>query len=51
MMQLVQYYMDNYTEFESFREEISQDRVAYTPMKILDMCFWQIGFDHDLSSK
>lgn len=51
MMQLVQYYMDNYAEFESFREEISQDRVAYTPMKILDMCFWQIGFDYDLSSK
>ena len=51
MMQLVQYYMDNYAEFESFREEISRDRVAYTPMKILDMCFWQIGYDHDLSSK
>ena len=51
MMQLVGYYMDNYAEFESFREEISRDRVAYTPMKILDMCFWQIGFDYDLSSK
>ena len=51
MMQLVRYYLDNYAEFESFREEISRDRVAYTPMKILDMCFWQIGFDHDLSSK
>ena len=51
MMQLVRFYMDHYAEFESFRAEISQNRIVYTPMKILDMCFWQIGFDHDLSSK
>ena len=49
MMQLVRYYNNNYAEFESFREEISSGRVTYTPMKILDMCFWQIGFDHDRS--
>lgn len=48
MMQLVQYYMDHYDQLELFRAGISRSRVAYTPMKILDMCFWQIGFDHDV---
>ena len=47
MRQLVKYYIDHYEELESCRVMISQNRISYTPMKILDMCFWQIGFDHD----
>lgn len=49
MGQLAEYYLDNYDQFETFRREISQGRVEYTPMKIIDMCFWQIGFDRDSS--
>ena len=36
-----------YEELETYRMLISQNRITYTPMKILDMCLWQIGFDHD----
>lgn len=51
MGRLAEYYLDNYDQFETFRRDISQGRVEYTPMKIIDMCFWQIGFDHDSSDK
>ena len=47
MRQLVEYYQDNYDQLETFRKDISRDRVEYTPMKVIDMCFWQIGFDED----
>lgn len=47
MHQLIEYYMEHYEELETYRMLISQNRITYTPMKILDMCFWQIGFDHD----
>lgn len=47
MQQLSKYYMDHYAELESYRTMISQNRISYTPMKILDMCFWQMGFDND----
>ena len=46
MRQLVKYYIDHYEELESYRVMISQNRISYTPMKILDMCFWQIGFEY-----
>lgn len=51
LSQLVAYYLDHYEQFEAFRKEISQSRVEYTPMKIIDMCFWQIGFDDGTSGK
>lgn len=47
MHQLIEYYMEHYEELEAYRALVSQNRISYTPMKILDMCFWQIGFDHD----
>ena len=47
MLQLAGYYVKHKTELESFRKRISEGRVEYTPMKIIDMCFWQTGFDAD----
>lgn len=47
LCQLARFYLDNETLFEPLRKEISKERIEYTPMKMLDMCFWQIGFDHD----
>ena len=47
LTQLEKYYCNNLDELEKFRMKISRDRVAYTPMKILDMCFWQFGYDAD----
>jgi hypothetical protein len=47
MYQLIEYYMEHHEELEAYRTLVSQNRISYTPTKILDMCFWQIGFDHD----
>ena len=47
LLQLADYYIKHKTKLESFRKRISEGRVGYTPMKIIDMCFWQTGFDAD----
>lgn len=39
--------MENYETLEHFRLNISGDSLDYPQMKILDMCFWQIGYDLD----
>lgn len=44
---LVEYYEQNKTELENIRGIISEKRgVEYPHMKILDMAFWQLGFDY-----
>ena len=47
LLELGSYYIQNKEEMERFRNKISENRVEYTPMKVLDMCFWQVGFDAD----
>lgn len=47
LLQLAEFYRANREEFEACRKAMSANRVEYTPMKVLDMCFWQIGFDSD----
>lgn len=43
---LAEYYNENIIELERVRKEISETRgVEYPQMKILDMAFWQLGFD------
>lgn len=44
---LLQFYDQYYDDFEAVRLKISEHGVEYPPMKIIDMCFWQIGFDSD----
>jgi hypothetical protein len=44
---LLQFYEHYYDDFEAVRLKISEHGVEYPPMKIIDMCFWQIGFDSD----
>jgi hypothetical protein len=44
---LLQFYEHYYDDFEAVRLKISEHGVEYPPMKIIDMCFWQIGFDGD----
>lgn len=44
---LADYYEENQIELEDVRKTISQARqVEYPQMKILDMAFWQLGFDY-----
>lgn len=45
---LVNYYEEFKTEFEEIRTEISNLRnIEYPQMKVLDMAFWQLGFDNN----
>lgn len=44
---LADYYEENKTELEDARSTISKARkLEYPQMKILDMAFWQLGFDY-----
>ena len=47
LLELACYYIQHKEEMEIFRKKISENRVEYTPMKVIDMCFWQVGFDAD----
>lgn len=47
LLELACYYIQHKAEMENFRKKISENRVEYTPMKVIDMCFWQVGFDAD----
>lgn len=44
---LAEYYEENKTELENIRKVISEAReLEYPQMKVLDMAFWQVGFDY-----
>ncbi|MDD3346521.1 hypothetical protein [Oscillibacter sp.] len=45
MLGLADYYIQHLTEFEAFRNKISKNKIEYMPMKVLDMCFWQLGYE------
>ena len=39
------FYEDNTNKLEIMRNKISRKDLDYPQMKILDMCFWQVGYD------
>lgn len=39
------YYQLYFKEFDQLRKQFIDEGTYYTPMKLLDMCFWQLGFD------
>ena len=45
--ELSRFYVENEMFFEDWRESISQGGIEYPQMKILDMCFWQTGYNLD----
>ena len=45
LLQLWQYYEQHKKLFEQVNKQMGKE---YTPMKLLDMCLWQIGFDENL---
>lgn len=47
MLQLGNYYLQHFDDFEVFRKKISIGRIEYTPMKVMDMCLWQLGYEQD----
>lgn len=42
---LYAYYELHFDDFEKLRHQFIGEGVYYTPMKMIDMCFWQLGFD------
>lgn len=47
ILELVDFYNKYYEEFESARSQMTTNGLKYPQMKILDSCFWQVGFDLD----
>ena len=47
ILRLVDFYNTNYNEFEKVRNQMKISDITYPQMKILDSCFWQIGFELD----
>ena len=47
IMKLVDFYEKNSVRLESVREKMEVDGMPYPQMKMLDMGFWQIGFELD----
>lgn len=39
------YYQLYFNEFEELRNRFLEEGIFYTPMKLIDMCFWQLGYD------
>lgn len=47
ILQLVDFYEKNSARLESVREKMEVEGMPYPQMKLLDMGFWQVGFDLD----
>ena len=41
------YYESHHTAFKKLCEDLTIDGTAYPPMKLLDMCCWQVGYESD----
>lgn len=48
-MQLVDFYEENSERLESARSKMKVEDMPYPQMKVLDMGFWQLGFDLDMN--
>ena len=47
IMQLVNFYEKNADRLEPVREKMEVEGMQYPQMKMIDMGFWQVGFDLD----
>lgn len=47
IMQLVNFYEKNADRLEPVREKMEVEGMPYPQMKMIDMGFWQVGFDLD----
>lgn len=51
VLKLVDFYERNKGHFEQARKQLSVYELPYPQMKMLDMGFWQIGFDLDTNKE
>ncbi|MEH7226660.1 hypothetical protein V7112_22920 [Bacillus sp. JJ1566] len=47
LQELIEFYNHNIEEFEESKAIFNDDGIHYTPMKLIDMFFWQVGFMRD----
>ena len=47
VLQISEFYIKNLKDFEKSRRKMTVENLEYPQMKLLDMCFWQVGFDLD----
>jgi len=47
LLKLVDFYEENKTQLEATRKTLTVEGLPYPQMKMLDMGFWQIGFELD----
>ena len=45
LKKLMEFYRENYLDFENARKQFMIDNILYPQMKFLDMGFWQIGLE------
>lgn len=50
LVSLIDFYASNETEFEKIRSKMTVSGMPYPQMKFLDMGFWQMGYELDMSS-
>ncbi len=51
LLKLVDFYEKNYVRLEEARQGLKVYDLSYPQMKLLDMGFWQIGFEKDTNKK
>ncbi|WFM79137.1 hypothetical protein P7F70_06255 [Streptococcus pluranimalium] len=51
IMQLVDFYEKNADQLEYARKKMEIEGLLYPQMKIIDMGFWQIGFDLETNKR
>lgn len=49
ILQLVDFYDKNADKFECVRGKMEVAGMPYLQMKMLDMAFWQVGFELDIN--
>ena len=47
LLKLADFYEENYSKLETVRKKLKVYNLPYPQMKLLDMGFWQIGFERD----
>lgn len=40
---IIEFYYSNKNEFEKLRNEMMEDETEYTPMRLIDIAFWESG--------
>jgi len=51
IMQIIDFYEQNHEQLEDVRKSMKVGDMLYLQMKIIDMGFWQLGFEEDMKLK